>query len=50
VSQIYNTRPLAAKNSTYADLPPLLSVEAMGVCILIGHTEMLLASVYKSSL
>jgi hypothetical protein len=32
---------------TYADLPPLLSVEATGVCIPIGHTEMLLASVYK---
>jgi hypothetical protein len=31
---------------TYADLPPLLSVEATGVCIPTGHTEMLLASVY----
>jgi hypothetical protein len=31
-----------------ADLPPLLSVEATGVCILIGNTEILLAAVYKS--
>jgi hypothetical protein len=35
---------------TYADLPPLLSVKATGVCIPIGHTEMLLVSVYKSPL
>jgi hypothetical protein len=35
---------------TYADLPPVLSVEATGVCIPIGHTEMLLAFVYKSPL
>jgi hypothetical protein len=31
------------------DLPPLLSVEATGVCIPIGNTEMLLAAVYKST-
>jgi hypothetical protein len=30
------------------DLPPLLSVEGTGVCILIGNTGMLLAAVYKS--
>jgi hypothetical protein len=35
---------------TYADLPPLLSLEATGVCIPIGHIEILLASVYKSPL
>jgi exonuclease III len=35
---------------TYVDLPPLISFEATGVSILTGHTEMLLASVYKSSL
>jgi hypothetical protein len=33
---------------TYVDLPPLLSLEATGVSIPIEHTEMLLASVYKS--
>jgi hypothetical protein len=32
------------------DLPPLLSLEATGVSIPIGHTEMLLAYVYKSPL
>jgi hypothetical protein len=32
---------------TCADLPPLLSVEATGVCILIGKTEMFFAAVYK---
>jgi hypothetical protein len=31
-----------------ADLLPLLSVEATGVCIPIGNTDMLLAAVYKS--
>ncbi|PNF15438.1 hypothetical protein B7P43_G18173, partial [Cryptotermes secundus] len=30
------------------DLPPLVSVEATGVCIPIGNSEMLLAAVYKS--
>jgi hypothetical protein len=35
---------------TYVDLPPLLSLEATGVTIPIGHTEMLVASVYKSPL
>jgi hypothetical protein len=35
---------------TYVDLPPLLSLEVTGVSISIGHTEMLLASVYKSPL
>jgi hypothetical protein len=33
---------------TNVDLSPLLSVEATGVCIAIGNTEMLLAAVYKS--
>ena len=32
-----------------ADLPPLVSVEAAGVCIPIGNNEVLLAAVYKSS-
>jgi hypothetical protein len=44
---------VAAKKAishTYVDLPPLLSVEATGVCIVIGHTDMLLASLYKSPL
>jgi hypothetical protein len=36
-------------HSSYVDLPPLLSLEATGVSIPIGHTEMLLASLYKSS-
>jgi hypothetical protein len=35
---------------TYVDLPPVLSLEATRVSIPIGHTEMLLASVYKSPL
>jgi hypothetical protein len=35
---------------TYIDLPPLLSFKATGVSIPIVHTEMLLASVYKSPL
>jgi hypothetical protein len=30
-------------------LPPLLSIEATGVCITIGNSEVLLAIVYKSS-
>jgi hypothetical protein len=30
------------------DLPPILSVEATGVCILIGNSEIRLSSVYKS--
>jgi hypothetical protein len=33
---------------TCIDIPPLLSVEAMGVCIPIGNTEMLHAAVLKS--
>jgi hypothetical protein len=34
---------------SYVDLPPLVSVEATGVCIPIGNSEILLASVYKFS-
>jgi hypothetical protein len=34
---------------TCVDLPPHLSVEATGVCIPIGNTEMFLVAVYKSS-
>jgi hypothetical protein len=30
------------------ELPPLVSVEATGVCIPIGNQEILLAAVYKS--
>jgi hypothetical protein len=30
------------------DLPPLVSVEATGVCIPIGNSKVLLAAVYKS--
>jgi hypothetical protein len=30
------------------DLPPLVSVEAIGVCIHIGNQEVLIAAVYKS--
>jgi hypothetical protein len=30
----------------HVDLPPLVSVEATGVCIPIGNTEILLAAVY----
>jgi hypothetical protein len=33
---------------SYVDLPPLVSVEMTGVCIPIGNSEILLASVYKS--
>jgi hypothetical protein len=32
----------------HVDLPPLVSVEATGVCILIGYSEVLVAAVYKS--
>jgi hypothetical protein len=32
----------------HVDLPPLVSVEATGVCIPIGYSEMFLAAVYKS--
>jgi hypothetical protein len=32
----------------HVDLPPLVSVKATGVCIPIGKSEVLLASVYKS--
>jgi hypothetical protein len=32
----------------YVNLLPLLSVEAKGVCILIGNAELLLAAVFKS--
>jgi hypothetical protein len=35
---------------THVDLPPLLSLEATGVRIPIGHTAILHASVYKSPL
>jgi hypothetical protein len=31
----------------HVDLPPLISVEATGVCIPIGNSEVLLAAVYK---
>jgi hypothetical protein len=30
------------------DLPPLVSVEATGICVPIGNCEILLAAVYKS--
>jgi hypothetical protein len=33
---------------SHVDLPPLVSVEATGVCIPIGNKEILLAAVYKS--
>jgi hypothetical protein len=33
---------------SYVDLPPPVSVEATGVCIPIGNSEVLLASFYKS--
>jgi exonuclease III len=32
----------------HVDLPPLISVEATGVCIPVGNSEVLLAAVYKS--
>jgi hypothetical protein len=32
----------------HVDLPPLVSVEATGLCIPIGNSEILFASVYKS--
>jgi hypothetical protein len=32
----------------YVDLPPLVSIEATGVCMPLGHQEILLAEVYKS--
>jgi exonuclease III len=32
----------------HVDLPPLISVEATGVCIPIGNRKVLLAAVYKS--
>jgi hypothetical protein len=32
----------------YVDLPPLVAVEATGVCIPIGNSEVLLTSLYKS--
>jgi hypothetical protein len=34
--------------NNHVDLPPLVSVEATGVCIPIGNSEVLLAAVYKS--
>jgi exonuclease III len=33
---------------SHVDLPPLNSLEATGVCIPIGNSELLLAAVYKS--
>jgi hypothetical protein len=33
---------------SYVDLPPLISIEATGVCITIGNEEVLLAAVYRS--
>jgi hypothetical protein len=32
----------------YIDLPPLVSIEFAGVCILIGNSEVSLAAVYKA--
>jgi exonuclease III len=32
---------------THVDLPPLISVEATGICIPIGNSEVLLAALYK---
>jgi hypothetical protein len=32
----------------HVNLPPLVSVEATGICIPIGNSEVLLATVYKS--
>jgi hypothetical protein len=32
----------------HVDLPPLVSVEATGVCIPIGNSEVLFAAAYKS--
>jgi hypothetical protein len=32
----------------HVDLPPLDSVEATGICIPIGNSQVLLAAVYKS--
>jgi hypothetical protein len=32
----------------HVDLPPLVSVEATGVCIPVGNSEVLLAAAYKS--
>jgi hypothetical protein len=34
--------------SHLVNLPPLVSVQAIGVCIPIGNSEVLLAAVYKS--
>jgi hypothetical protein len=31
----------------HVELPPLVSVEATGICIPIGNSEVLLAAVYK---
>jgi hypothetical protein len=33
----------------HVDLPPLILLEATGVCVPSGHSEVLLAAVYKSS-
>jgi hypothetical protein len=33
---------------SHVDLPPLISIEATGVCITIGNSEFLLATVYRS--
>jgi hypothetical protein len=33
---------------SHIDLPPLISVEATGVCVHIGNKEILLSAVYKS--
>jgi hypothetical protein len=32
----------------HVDLPPLISIDATGVCIPIGNNEILLAGVYRS--
>jgi hypothetical protein len=32
----------------HVDLPPLVSIEATGICILIGNCEVLLVAVYES--
>jgi hypothetical protein len=42
---------IAVKNGVphrYVDFPPLISIEATGVCIPIGSTEIFLAAVYRS--
>jgi hypothetical protein len=33
---------------SHVDLPPIISIEATGVCVPIGNSEILLAAVYRS--